>query len=438
MRFALGDRLTKLAKNFLNTCPQIDKPWTDQFLSLDYDEALWKCQHVNSSPLFGDSEIYFRHQEGMLFIPLAKKRIHELQFFNELDSRLRWGSGKPATQVDLEVFSGYYLLTLMGEKAFEVDCFSYGFTSFEEFVFTVSAVCANLCESKKNVSAYSWSSICEGRELVNAFVRNVNGDLRFQQTDMTPRTDVSPWGDLVSFSYADRNASLAAYHSVECRLLAITMRYKIDAGKDPLIENYEEMLKTVQNSQGLHGHFADIGNKSYFPEVALLGIRIPNHNDLEKPNPHSLPKEFTGEEVATIKNGNLFFSPSGVRFCPNDIPHLVRGIHDYCHHGFGRTSLEDLIGFYSRAVEHLNGVTEPAEIEPPSVWVVYLNSADSQNPYLARRFQPDRRTSAEFTAPTLEKVRHWIREEALRFNRGAPFLVPRSADDDELLVESWL
>ncbi|RYY74628.1 MAG: hypothetical protein EOO52_13405 [Gammaproteobacteria bacterium] len=73
-----------------------------------------------------------------------------------------------------------------------------------------------------------------------------------------------------------------------------------------------------------------------------------------------------------------------------------------------------------------------------NTWTVYFDTKDHPKVYCSRRFEGIDPTSDIFVNADVTAVRQWIHEESKKFDQGVPMCLPRSLNDDPVIVEVWL
>jgi hypothetical protein len=332
----------------------IDKQFIRQnYKCMEPWEALIHCDHELRYPLLiNDKDTYFKCQNGFLLIPEIRRR---LDIINELEyhfcNGMLWGDGVEAEYNDLKIFAGMPMLSLFKNDVFVMDYATYGFTDFDEFLFVMSAHIENMDEGNHCYSSFSWETDVSGKRYCNQFSRYIHGDFRFTQFDVTNKKVLSPFGDHTSV-YKPTEKTISAYHSVECMFFAIVLRYAIQLGiKLPVMDDYKAMIEGILREGCNLGNFADAGHKSFYSESFLLTVPIPEKGGSDVRNPHSMPKEHEGEERAFVENGNLVFLPSRVTFSGSDANNLIIALHKACQHGYGRTTIGNLVQLHAKMAE---------------------------------------------------------------------------------------
>ncbi len=366
MKYLIPLKLTLAADAFLKHIGVDADDLYYTFKLLDIEEALTFCKHELNYPLLlNDAADYFTHQEGLMFIPFVKQRLEKLLAIEESGDVFEffsWGSGEQANNEDLAVFTGIYVLSLLKEAAFTVNFKAFGFATFEEFLYGASAHMRNLIERGHGESDYHWiTPNSNGRIYLNRFAKQIHGDFRFNQYDLSPRKEISPFGDVIGFSLAANNC-LAAYHSVECVFFSAILRYSIQCGVIPdVLKTYDAFIEGLRQEGCYLGNFADAGMKSFYMEGSNVDFEIPKKDVNVGLNFHSMPVEHGGSQKAFIDGNDLVFLPCGVRFNSDDINHLIVGLHKACQEGYYRTSVANLIEFFSEVKENYLRLVDHAE-----------------------------------------------------------------------------
>lgn len=71
-------------------------------------------------------------------------------------------------------------------------------------------------------------------------------------------------------------------------------------------------------------------------------------------------------------------------------------------------------------------------------WTIYNSPSDFQGLFVARRFENAAATADHYSHIDVEIVRNWIFEQAIKCQQGLPHCIPRSPEDDPVIVETWL
>ena len=321
----------------------------------DPETAIALCDHEWNYPLFlDDSSLYYQHQEGLQAISVVAERIRQLDtidvgYQNTVEG-FEWGKS-PATVDDLLVCAGVPLLNLLAEATFVLPWRTLGFLSFEECLAVTSAHIVNERDFTCFNEMRGWRTTHRhGFEVVNRFARYIHGDFRFHQYWIPSEFQgPSPWGDRLRLSVT-RCKTISAYHSVECAFMAILLRYLSQCElKSAVLANYSDFSKTLLDQGACLGLFADAGLVSSVYELCQLECPLPTNSGAPSFQ-HRLPKENEGAETAWLDLDTLCFSPSGTRFLPVDLDPLIKGLHESCRMGWGRTSLQNLTDFTEKAL----------------------------------------------------------------------------------------
>jgi hypothetical protein len=71
-------------------------------------------------------------------------------------------------------------------------------------------------------------------------------------------------------------------------------------------------------------------------------------------------------------------------------------------------------------------------------WVLYYDTIDYPNVYVARRFNLDVPTQECFSDYDIDKVRQWIVKESVLYNNCLPERIEREENDDPVIREVWI
>jgi len=300
--------------------------------NLDPDEVLENISLCRQTGL--DAELQLQIVEVRV-----KKLVDE---YNELDDAYQFERLEKQGQMqDMEVFSGYYCYALLERHMFDFDYASFGFTSFEDFISIVGAVVCNYQNRDFNESEFSWETAIGDQVFQNGYCRETHGDFRFIQYDVTPREQTSVFGDVTRLFRPQYN-KIYAYHSVEISWFATLLRYSIETQTPArCLEHYSEFCNELLDGKPV----SDWRNRFDYMSEYLLEAPIADIQ--ESMSQHVLHKEYDGYVRMHLDGDQLVMLPAGVRFCPNDLEYLIKGLHLACRDGFGRTVIEGLIAFYT-------------------------------------------------------------------------------------------
>ena len=71
-------------------------------------------------------------------------------------------------------------------------------------------------------------------------------------------------------------------------------------------------------------------------------------------------------------------------------------------------------------------------------WTIYQSPSDFPGLFVARRFDNEAATADHYSNVDIESVRNWILDQAVSYQQGLPHRIPRSPEDDPVIVETWL
>lgn len=338
---------------------------------IDYYSAAQHCIMDIDYPLLENSDLYYQHEEQVLFAKVLKIRLEELDNAEDYSHspicfEHSWEGDEFCTQEDINVFSGLYVISAFKSEIFSIDFKQFGFQTFEDCIFVTGAYILNTAKSPYYDNLYQWESKHDnGDVFLNRFEKNINGDFRFYQYHMNPSKGISPFNDIINFSLQKRK-SLHGYHSVECSFLATILRYAIQSGIKPsAFKDYDGYVQGMLSEGQRHGNFSDSGCKTWFIEAHLLDDEIPPIDrkiGSKLPTRHIIHKEASGHHSAYIENTNLVFLPTNVKFTVSDINNLVDGIHNYCVSGACRTTVKNLYDLYKHIKEETKSLLRDSEL----------------------------------------------------------------------------
>lgn len=234
----------------------------DFFMNHEYDYILdilnninLKFQHINYPLLEDNKEDYFLYYQNLLVlnqcINLTKLREEESELFDFQDS----------DYVDL--ITGYYVFTLIGENFITLDHKKYNFNSSIDMFLSLSAFIFNYTKKDydKRVVNVNFDNCYYSYE------NHIHGDFRLVKYDINQSTSFCPiLKQNIPFSEPKFIGSLCGYHSIEHTFLNILLNFLYYTNQSDLLfkdSNLDNFLSNFMMQNQSYGAFADAGQRPF-------------------------------------------------------------------------------------------------------------------------------------------------------------------------------
>ncbi len=212
---------------------------------------------------------------------------------------------------------------------------------------------------------YRWQVVRKNGAIFESEITgSEHGDLRLLRTDITPYKTKEPFGNEVKYRPEDDidYETLAAYHSTEPLLLAITLKY-INQQKIPAeittTKGRQKLLEEIAAFGQRIGNFADFGYEPFGTSAIYFAThdtplpQLSADNETKQWSTDRIGIDGEGKYVPYIdQENNLVFAyetdvkkeRKEIRFTiqPNEIDYVIKGLFVQAAKGLGRTSVSQL------------------------------------------------------------------------------------------------